>query len=861
MINPVTNLIVSSQSTDTITFEFDIHTGNIGGYWLWKSLDNGNTYIKTDFKVDSLITSEGIKTSNSGTKTYYSYTLSEKDYGREVYFYITATSTTWEESIPSTIISAFTTPNSPINFLAAFDNYICNLSWNTPSKNDGKNVAISNYGIYRGTFISVGKGTITDNIITNALLTLGSRYLIIDKQKKSIWYGIVESTNSTVTLSTENLYYVADTSEDYTTTADSIEIFIYNNDLGLLSYTTDTTFIDDTVKKNAVYLYAVAAIGYSNNYSSLVYLPLLSPDLSRTTPYLRYVGNSVNTFLSNKYWRILKELLIDKNYYNKNQFAIPYLANETYNFKGYLGVANCNLDVFLNDTFNLSVITDSYGNFEFNVILNKGDNLIQLQARDYKNISFSNKSTRYNVVTTNIYTFFSAIGQEYVDIWDEITLQQIDASFQDSRYISLSNKLTPLLDIYKDISETDANFRNIITAIYNSYIYGGFNEGLNMFFEALKNYAPEIDGYKIFYNNSMYDTFTTNLMPMVSGVQLSSTGLVRDKYWYAVTSANEIGEETDAIIISCDTRWWPMTTGVFGQIEYKGYNVLQWDEATGVNFYKIYKYVGSQYTNINDFEYLTTAFGNLYIDNGNTPTTSKNPPPYNITNLSKPSNLRVIYDINVANQFMALRKRNWMNIFIFSLNDMEVLKFQTDRIKKVCADLIPPEIGYDIILARDSAVGNVTEILPIVLTEKIFNIKGSPSSGIILDITGEFDNFDISEYGLLTYDDSYYDSHTYEYLTALYETQVYNNSSDIKQMILTWQSLSPYVKIYYRELKNYTISQYRNYTVTDWINIFTGVGTCEFTINPLKDIQFKFIFDSPFWNEYEFVILENTTVV
>lgn len=858
MITPITNLEIASHSTTSILFKFDIHTGNIGGYWLWISYDEGVSYSKIDFKIDSTIisSSAGLKTYNDDTKTYFSYSLLENDYGRHLYFYITATSTIWEESIASNIVPTYSAPNYPNDFMVFYDNYVVNLSWSAPSTNNGKNAYISNYGIYRGTFTYVGKGTISDNVFSNSYLTVGSRYILFDKQKKNMWYGVVENTDNTVALSSSNQYYVADTSEDYTTTADSIEVYIYANDSQLITYTTDTSYFDDSIKKNQIYLYSIVSIGYEYNSSDLLYFPVLTPDVYKINPYLRNAGNSKNSVLNNKYWRILKEILIDKNYYNKNQFAIPYIANETYNFQGYLGVANCKLDVFLNDNINLTVITDNYGNFEFNINLSKGENLIQLQARDYKNIAFSNKSNRYVVTTVNIYTFFSILGQEYTDIWDEISLQKIDADFFNSRYLSLENKLSPLLDIYKDVSETDENFRQIITAIYNSYIYVGFKEGLNMFLGALENYAPEIDSYKVFYNNEFYDTVKTGLFPVVNGQQLSSTGLIRAKYWYAVTSLNTAGEETDPIIIACDSRWWPTSTGTYND-EYKGYNTIQWDEAPGIELYNIYRYVGMEYTSMSNFEYITTAHGNLFVDTGNVVTDPfNNPPLYNITNLTKPSNLRVIYSVNISNAFMVKRKRNWMTIFVFAVDDQEVGTFQKDRLIKVCRDLIPVEIGYDIIVCNDTSVINIIEIEPTDIPELILNVKGSPSSGMILDLTGSLNNFDTVAYGLTTYGSIYYDSTTYEYLTALYESNVYFNDTSNTQ-IFTWRSLSPNLTIYYRTLTNYTTSQHRSYISSAWTELFSGIGSASLHVGSLVDVQFRFYFNSPTWDSSEYFVLES----
>ena len=851
---PITNLTVSSQNSTSITFQFDIVSDPlIGGYWLWKSLDKGNSYTQVSFQIDATITntSGGTQTTNKDGYTYFTYQLDSSDFGRELYFYINAVSQLWIISIPSNVVEIFTTPSPPTNLIASYNNYVCNLSWEAPFTSTGLNTNISNYAVNRGTFFDIGKGTLdANNIITNSLLTIGDTYIIFDNLKKSMWYGTVINTDGTVQLSSTNQYTIADISTDYTVTDQSLSIYIYGNNSQLVGYTQSTTFIDDTITKGTIYYYSVACIGYNNNYSSLIYCPVFTPDLSAIVPYLRYVGNSTNPLLNNRYWRILKNILIDKNYYNKNQYAIPYIANETYNFKGYLGVYNCNLDVFLNNTYYLTVTTDAYGNFEFNISLHKGENLIQLQARDYKNITFSNKSTNYKITTVNIYTFFSGLGLEYENIWTEIYNQQQDHDFINGRSESVENQVSPLVGIYRDISEADSDYRQILLAVYNSYIYAGFKEALKMVFDVIKQYTSEIDDYEIYYNNEFYDTMECNIFPITSGKQISSTGLIRQKYWYAVTSTNEIGEETDPTIIPCDDRWWPITSTGF-----RGYNTLMWDEASGVELYNIYRCDIDVYSSVNDFYFLRTIPSNLFVDNGMTSTGSKNPPPYDITNFNKPSNLRIIGN-KLSNYFMALRKRSWMTIFLYSVDDQIIPDYQLDRISMLCQDLIPPEIGYDIIIARDTYIASINAIQANIVTIKLLNVIGTLNVGMYLDINGTNNNFDPALYGLIKYGSSYYDSGTYNYCIAMYESIVYYNPFTTSQTY-TWESHANALKIYYRRYSSYTSSNYTNYSVGNYTLLSSGQGSFTFTLAAGEEVQFRFLFEENSWNNTDYFILKS----
>jgi hypothetical protein len=375
---PITNLKLHDQqivdNSVELVFVFDKHiSSNIGGYWLYKSLDTEATFTRADFKVDARLEKENTEsTVNEGSKTYFTYSINEEDYGREIYFYISAISTSWEESTENEIIRIYTAPNSPQNFTTYFDNYTVTASWERPEidlslyPNGGKNSKISSYSIYRNKVYPLENFTIDEDnlfLILHPALNYGKYFVAFDTVKKIIKKGYVTSIGE-VDLSDDSFSTnINDLSYDYIPNIDSIKLFILNEESNeFIGFTSDKLFYDTKFEKNSYYIYSVIANGYGDYSSSSSSYFLSTEKLNNVTPYLRNPINAENTLIGNKYWQIFKKVLIDKNYYNKDVFAIPYINNELYNFKGYLGQANCNVDIFIDNEINKTVKSDKYVN-------------------------------------------------------------------------------------------------------------------------------------------------------------------------------------------------------------------------------------------------------------------------------------------------------------------------------------------------------------------------------------------------------------------------------------------------------------------------------------------------------------------
>lgn len=722
MIAAITNFVVYSKSVDsaevqTIVFEFDLHADpKIGGYELFKSTDSPGHSISCDTKADVNANQlASISTTNDLTKskTYFSYIVPEEDFGRKIYYSIEAIATDQTHSTRTADLIVYTVLSTPTNLICSYDNYDVALSWNTLSITDGKNTAISSYGIYR-TEMVVPTDTTLDaatGALISDLFTYNSYVYVFDVTKKCMWYGKVTIEGVFFATDANRSTTLFDSSLDYSALFRNLIIYVVDTSVTptLIGYTATNSYSDTTAKRNKNYLYYVAAIGPDADLSNYATYPMQTQSIEDRTPYLRSIDNSSQDYLQQPHWRYLKNVLIDHNYYNKNKFDIPYIKG-SYNFKGYLGISNAKVDVYLNTIHNQYVITDSIGCFEFSINLPKGTNYLQLHSRDYKNIGFSRKATRQKITTVNLYSFFAALGVEYADIWTEIEAQKTDLSFEDSRFEAFEDRISSLIGYYRDIAESETVFRNIATAIYLAYEYGGYDEALLTVLDAFQANITEFDHYEIYYNNSFYNSKQTG-RSFVINTSTGGLGLERDNYYYGVTSTNSSNEESSATTIRVDDRWWPTSTGLYTSTGidtstgYTGFNIITWPEVDGIELYNVYKYKGSEddYT-YNLLQFVAQKNGNIFIDNDNSNLTTSTgiPPLYTFTSFEHPSTLEVIHRTKVASEYIAQTRATFITIIIYAIDNNDIPSFQLDRLLDLFSELIPPELIYRVMYCNDT---------------------------------------------------------------------------------------------------------------------------------------------------------------
>jgi len=711
MSSLVNNFVVSStELTDTyskIVFKFDMIPliNDIGGYRIYKSYNANSTGVYDRMVIDvSSSSKDAVEiTTNLNGSTYFNYYVHTADFGRVIYISLVPVNRLGKELIGCAPLRVNAHPSAPATFSMCYDNFTVQASWTPPSIYSGANTDISNYVLKRANCISIS-GVVLNSSgnLSHTLFGVGLHVFVVDQVKKSYWYGTCVTSGEFILDEASRFPLVSDISGDYEVSINNLRIFMEGDftQIGLVDKAT-LTFEDTTFSKESLYFYSLSAlVGQEEGYS--LFYPLYTLSLPNVSPYLRTVGNSENSYLSSIFWRKLTNVLIDQNYYNKQSFDIPHIQG-MYNFTGFLGLYNCKVDVFINDQYNNTVITDHSGSFSFAISLTKSNSKIQLQARDMENIGFSMKSNPQIVRLVTIYSFFTALAQEYTYIWKEILLQMKDFSFATSRTVLLENKLSPFVGITKDISEDDASFTAFITQAFLAYEYAGYQQGLYMILNAMNANISEFDHYELFFNDSLMHTHCTGY---VYTVNYPLAVLARKNYIYAVTGVNDAGEESGATILRVDDRFWATNLtagGIATSTGYSGYNYLRWDPTGAATKYNIYRQTveGADYSILN-FKFLHQCQDTIFVDIGTYTEVDKYPPEYTITEFYPPTNVHVYNYTHVTNTPTSKKNSNWIRIIIYQKDTMAIPAFQLARLQLLLADMVPPELGYTVVLCNDN---------------------------------------------------------------------------------------------------------------------------------------------------------------
>jgi len=725
MIGDINNLILYSQILNNeitiFTFSFDKPTGTIGGYNLYISYDN-ITFMPTKFRIDyKHYDEEDVITDftyEAGGKVYFEYaTTSNITDGRILYFKLQAISESNELSNFSSIIQTYTAPTRPTNLLVVYDGYQNELTWDPLSTSTGKNTAFTNFNIYRKEIIELSDFQIVEDTISHPDFEPGIGVWIIDRTLRSMWFGLVTTEGEFVFDDTNKIILASDNSEDAVPSVNNLRCLIEDPTTSILvGQPTTNTYIDNTFYLNKHYIYTVTAESTTNKESEESKFPMYTIDVEEAYPYLRPPGNSDNTILQQSHWRAIKNVLIDANYWDKTKFAIPYFKNEVYNLKGYLGVSNCKLDVYINNIYTYTTTTGNYGEFDLDYPFKKEiETLVTFQARDKFNIKFSRRSAPNSIRVINFYTWFAALGEEYDETLEEIEYLKTDVNINLARYSSFVDRFAPLIEFYKIGDENETIFRTLASQIFQAFEYASYDESLNMLLDVFRDNLDNFDHYEIYYNENLYGTQRTAYT-----FTATSTGLARDDYYYGVSACRNDGAETDITPIRVDRRWWPAS--------YYNENVLMWDNVADADFYKVYR--GETSTGL---QLLTSTEFNFFIDiNGYIPNPSIVPRLYNYTSLLRPKNLFLYDRYGVNNLFLRLKKPSSLVIILYGRGNEELEDYNIQRLLILFEKFIPPEILYRIIFANNDKVIlypegkeiDITEPEPIYARYDISNYDG-----------------------------------------------------------------------------------------------------------------------------------------
>lgn len=699
MIGNINNFSLYSQDlesgTTTFVFSFDKPTGDIGGYYLYQSFDNVD-FSSVKFLIDHDHFEEGddasLYTEESSSIVFFTYSVPTGiTDGRLLYLKLQGISISNELTSFSSTEQTYVAPTKPSNFTIVYDGYEAIAQWSALSTSTGKNTALLNYTVFRKRILSISGVSFDDetNICTHDDLEIGLAFWVVDTIKKSMWFGEVTTAGEFELTDTNKIVLASDASNGYTIFADNLQYYIEDpTSIVTIGTTAFTELNDSSFDLDIRYIYTVISNGSGSKSSEEAKFPIYTIDVENSYPYLRSPGNSDNDVLKQTEWKSLKAVLIDQNYYDKTQFAIPYFEHENYNLKGYLGVSNCKLDVYINNIHTFVTSTGDYGEFNIYYPFKKGTTLVKFQARDKNNIKFSRISAPYSIRTINIYSWFYTLGEQYAEIEDEIENIKTDVNISEARYSSFVDMYAPLINFYKQGDEDETIFRSLATEVFKSFEYATYDESLYIILNAFVNNLSALDHYEIYWNESLYQTQRTGYT-----FTASSTGLERSDFYYGISSHNSVdGSETDVTTLRVDRRWWP--------VAYSNVNILMWDFVPGADRYKIYRGTDSD-----NLYFLTSTGMNVFIDIGDrTENTSIAPRMYNYTSLDKPENL-ILYDrYGVNNLFLRLKKPSSLVIILYGTGSSSLTEYNLQRLLTLFEKLIPPEIIWKVIFANNDKV-------------------------------------------------------------------------------------------------------------------------------------------------------------
>lgn len=694
MIVPITNFQLyrkenASENTTLFTFSFTQHTDPlVGGYYLYKSEDS-ITYTMCKFRVDDRIqSSEDDQTTSSNGLTYFEYTSDPTDVGKSLYFYIIVVSVISELSVECTPILASVYLSSVSNVIASYNSKHTTITWSGLDTTNGKNSTFSYYRIVKRRCQEVYQPVVfeDESFIFDSGYQLGKYGLVKDIWATSTWFGRITDRGKMYLNDSTLLSNISDASDNYIWKEHNLKMYVEGDTDLLVGTTTNTTYSDMAIEYDSIYIYSVYACNASDEESIKVGYPVTVTNLAELVPTMRSVGNMENTFIRSPYWADLKKSLIGDTYYDKSEFALPYFVNEHYVFKGYLGVANCVINIYINNILSSTTTTDIYGVFKVVLLLPVGNTEIYVTAINSDGDIISHRSNLLQVNTYNIYTNFGVLGQEFKEI--ESAIQEIQDSIDITKcsYRMFEMKYSPLIDLYKSGSEDETIFKNLAKCIFKAFQNVAFEQGLVDLLDGFKTHLVAIDDYEIIFNHELYRTKQTEL----SFVSSDTGVVVRDKYYFGVSSIGTAGEESTPSIIKVDTRWWP-----YG---FSSNLIFMWDSMKNAVSYNIYK--GTSSTNLG---LLCTTQVTYLVENGmGAPNYSHPPKTYNYSGLAKPTNFRNFTNSKVLERKFGFRKGTWIHIIIYMKGTTTLPIYQTDRIQTYVAKLVPPEIRYSIIICNNT---------------------------------------------------------------------------------------------------------------------------------------------------------------
>jgi len=699
-MDPITDINIEqtypTEDGTFVRFSFVKPSGSIGGYLLYTSLD-GVDYSYYHFRVDETLQRQDFEsTYDDSGLTYYEVIFDHTYDGQQLYVGFYAISTKWELS---TFVSGpifYTCPAKVDNVFVVYDGYKNTLTWDALSTSSGLHKDISGYNLYyeHPTILDNVSLSADNTVLYSESFTVGAYVVVRDYMKYCMWCGYV-TTAGQFSLTDTCISAQSDISPFYYPIIDNLRIYLVTGSNYYLDTVNQLSYEHTLSYFNTLYVYSVQACMPDGKEGRPEYYPVFSIELTQAIPYLRNSLNSPDLFLNNKYWDRIRSTLIDDAYYkNLDPYAIPYDANNAVVLSGYLGISNCYVDVFAFGNYLFTTSTGDYGEFYLSYSYSLSPMNFSFQARDKHNLQFSRISNTYRITAKNIYTYYSIFGYLFHYLEDEaLEIETKDMNISTCRYETYEHKFSPFVGFYKETSETEADFMDLVSTCYLLFTHVTFKYALQSFFDKVVEKYPSILDYKIYYNNSFYQWMNTK-----DSFVCANPLLERGRYYYGVSSISDDGEETDATIICEDCRWWDIGS--------TGYIILKWDSVPNIHQYKIYRG-----TSEDQLAYLQTVSHTIFVDDGSLlPSGVEYAKTINFTSFDRPTNVYAMSFSQVTDYYMETTKTNSILIRLFLDGATELSNVIIHRIQLILSKFLPSEIRYTLQICNDNETSIYTSL-------------------------------------------------------------------------------------------------------------------------------------------------------
>jgi hypothetical protein len=575
---------------------------------------SGFQLFRDDVLVKEILLEDLVVDPDDSNKILLEYTFNDIP-GESIVFNLTYVDCDVNVSEQSNTIDFETVPSNVESLTASYYRDYVNITWSQVD-----NPTFQNYILMRSEVSSFSVGGVFEpsgiKILTvepdedEVLVTFDQPFTgLLKASYRGNEWSIFVDDSSDVTFTDDEMETFSDTELEYEQIESSLFILHYGSDYKTVVTLPTTEFIttstgvfytyQDTTPLEGRYWYAIRTDGLT--VGNEFYTAIDDVNAVQEKPLILPWPSQSDSFLKDPKWRQMKNVLVDRNVYNKTPLAIPYAQKgdekvAAYVIDGYIGIGAEALEIFINGRLRENVIATSTGYFQFNFDPNSGYNKVRITTNTPGTPALT---TVYEINTYNIYSTFAAVGESLEET--EVTLENVRKNFfldevdidniQQNFAEDVGLKFSALTDT------TLVNYRKVVKAVRHAHLGFGIRNSIDTLLAGFDDFYKK---YEVYEKLSHLNTYAPAQIEVVSTPDIS-----RGDYTYGVTAITANGAETNATTINIDKRWWLF-------FDKNGIGI-EWDPVPDAINYKIYRGCDTE-----ELDYIITTSSGItkFIDYG-----------------------------------------------------------------------------------------------------------------------------------------------------------------------------------------------------------------------------------------------------